>query len=98
MGSDSIPHSDESINRGLVSAHIHSITQTQKILAFTFQTGECWQQNNTQHAPPIKTECDYLNGWIQNGQIHKNLAQSGESRDITGNTEEVSSLLQQSSH
>ena len=37
MGSDSIPQetlSDESINRGLVFAHTHSIAQTQKILTF----------------------------------------------------------------
>ena len=37
MGSDSIPQktlSDESIKRGLVCAHMHSIAQTQKILTF----------------------------------------------------------------
>ena len=25
-----------------------------------------------------KTECDYLNGWIKNGHIRKNLTQNGE--------------------
>ena len=37
MGSNSIPPktlSDESINRGLVCAHMHCIAQTQKILTF----------------------------------------------------------------
>ena len=37
MGSNSIPPktlSDESINRGLVCAHMHFIAQTQKILTF----------------------------------------------------------------
>ena len=65
MGSNSIPQktlSDESINRGLVCAHMHSIARTQKILTFMSETGECWQQKHTQHAPSTKTECDYLNG------------------------------------
>ena len=47
MGSDSIPPktlSDESINRGLVCAHMHSIARTQKILAFMSRTGEYRQQ------------------------------------------------------
>ena len=37
MGSDSIlpkPLLDESINRGLVCEHMHSIARTQKILSF----------------------------------------------------------------
>ena len=37
MGSDSIPPktlSDETINRGLVCAHMHSIARTQKILTY----------------------------------------------------------------
>ena len=36
MGSDSVPQklSDESINRGLVCEHMHSIAQIQKILTF----------------------------------------------------------------
>ena len=37
MGSNSIPQktlSDESINRGLVCAHMHFVAQTQKILTF----------------------------------------------------------------
>ena len=68
MGSDSIPpklFSDESINRDLVCAHIHSIARTQKILIFMFQTAESWQQKHTQHAPSTKTECDYLYYWIE---------------------------------
>ena len=75
MGSDSIPPkilSDESINRGLVCAHMHSIARTQKILTFMSQMGECQQQKQTQHAPSMKMECDYLNGWI------KKKSQTGE--------------------
>ena len=30
-----------------------------------FKTGECWQQEHTQHTPTMKTEYDYLSGWIQ---------------------------------
>ena len=68
MGSNSIPQKtllDESINRGLVCAHMHFIARTQKILTFMSWTGECRQQKHTQHTPSTKTECDYLNGWIK---------------------------------
>ena len=51
--------SDESINRGLVCAHIHSIKRTQTVLTFM---GECRQQKYTQHAPSMKMECDYFCG------------------------------------
>ena len=27
--------------------------------------GECRQQKDTQHTPPMKTGCEYLNGWIK---------------------------------
>ena len=88
MGSNSIPLntlSDESINRGLVCEHMHFITRTQKILTFMSKTGECRQQKHTQHAPSTKTECDYLNGWIKNGHIRKNLTQKVVNpRDIAG--------------
>ena len=70
--------SDESINQGLVCAHMHSITRTSKILTFMSLTGECWQQKHAQHAPSTRTKCDYLNGWIKNGYIHKNLTKTGE--------------------
>ena len=60
---------DESINRGLVCAHMHSVARAQKILTFMSYTGECRQQKHTQHAPFTKTECDYLNGWITK-QLH----------------------------
>ena len=29
------------------------------------KTGGCRQQKHTHHTPSTKTECDYLNGWIQ---------------------------------
>ena len=57
--------SDESINWGLVCAHMHSIARTQKILMFMSYTVECRQQQHTQQAPSTKTECDYLYGWIK---------------------------------
>ena len=78
MGSNSIPPktpSDESINRGLVCAHMHFIARTQKIL--TFMTGECRQQKHTQHAPSTKTECDYLNAQKSHPKVVK-------PRDIAG--------------
>ena len=81
MGSDSISQntlSDESINRDLVWAQMHSITWTQNILTFMSWMGECWRQKHIKHAPPTKTEYDYLNGWIKNGHIRKNLTQNGE--------------------
>ena len=74
MDSDSIPlevFRMRVLNRGLVCAHMHSIAQTQKILSFMSYSGECRQQNNTQHAPSMKTECDYLNGLVINGHIRQ---------------------------
>ena len=55
----------EYIHRGLVCAHMHSIAQTKRILTFMSQTSECRQQKHTQHAPSMKTECDYLYGWLK---------------------------------
>ena len=50
---------------------------------------DSWQQKHTKHALSTKTECDYLNGWIEkNGHIYKNLTQNGEPTDIAGNSEE----------
>ena len=40
------------------------------------------QQNQTEHAPSTKTECDYLYGLIINGQIRENLTQYGEAPEI----------------
>ena len=48
------------------------------------KAGECRQQKHTQHAPSAKTECDYLNDWIKNGHIHKNLTKTVNPRDIAG--------------
>ena len=44
---------------------MHSTARNQKILMFMSSTGECRQQKHTQHAPFMKTECDYFNGWIK---------------------------------
>ena len=77
--------SDESINRGLVCAHMHFIARTQKILTFMPQTGECRQQKHTQHAPSTKTECDYLNGWIKKrSHTQKSHPKVVNPRDIAG--------------
>ena len=88
MGSNSIPPktlSDESINRGIVCAHIHFIARTQKILTFMSWAGECRQQKHTQHAPFTKTECDYLNGWIKKrSHTQKSHPKVVNPRDIGG--------------
>ena len=88
MGSNSIPQktpSDESINRGLVCAHIHFNARTQKILTFMSWTGECRQQKHTQHSPATKTECDYLNGWIKKrSHTQKSHPKVVNPRDIAG--------------
>ena len=88
MGSNSIPPktlSDESINRGLICAHMHFITRTQKILTFTSWMGECRQQKHTQHAPSTKMECDYLNGWIKKwSHTQKSHPKMVNPRDIAG--------------
>ena len=71
MDSDSAPPPplpnplDENINRGLVCGQMHSLARTPKILTFMSEAGECRQQEHTQHAPSTKTECDYLNVWIE---------------------------------
>ena len=38
---------DESVNRGPICAHMHSITLTQKIVTFMPWMSECRQQKNT---------------------------------------------------
>ena len=68
MGSDSIPLDtllDDSINRGLVCAHMHSNARTQKVLTFMSWTHECQQQKHTQLSLSTEMECNYLNGWIK---------------------------------
>ena len=91
MGSNSIPPktlSDESINRGLVCAHMHFIARTQKILTFMSYTGECRQQKHTQHAPSTKTECDYLNGWIKKTVTYAKISpKSGEPQRYSRGTQ-----------
>ena len=41
-----------------------------------------------QHAQSTKTECDYLNGWIKNDHIRKNLTQNGEPKRYSWGTSE----------
>ena len=69
---------DESIDRGLVCAHMHSIAWIQKILTFMSQTGECQQQESTQHAPSTKTEYDCLSGWIKKWSPAQKSHRNGE--------------------
>ena len=54
------PVGDESINLGPVCAHMHSVSWAQKTLTFMSTMVKCQQQKHTQHAPCMKTECDYL--------------------------------------
>ena len=64
MGSNSIPPktpSDESINRGLVCAHMHFIARTQKILTFTktecdYLNGWIKKRSHTQKSHPKSGE------------------------------------------
>ena len=53
---------DASINRGLVCAHMHSISWTQKILIFMFWVSECHEQICTKYTPSTKAEYNYLYG------------------------------------
>ena len=82
-------HLGESLNRGPVCVHMHAISRTQKILTFMSWTGECQQQQNTQHAPSTKTECDYRYGWIiSRPHTQKSHPKKVNPRDIAGNAEE----------
>ena len=67
------PSSDECIYRGLVCAHMQSVARNA-----CPRRVKCQQQKHTQHAPSTKPEFDYLNGWIKNGHIRKNLTHNGE--------------------
>ena len=52
-------------------------------------TGECRQQKHTQHAPPTKTECDYLHDWIKKQVTYPKISlRMVNPRDWTGNTGE----------
>ena len=72
MGSNSIPPrtlSDESINQGLVCAHMHFIARTQKILTF--------KNTPSTHHPQRRNVTTLMVG-LKNGHKRKNLTQSGE--------------------
>ena len=57
--------SDESINQGLVCAHMHFITRTQKDPDICILDGWMVATKTHRHAPSMKMECDYLCGWIK---------------------------------
>ena len=83
MGSDSIPQklSDESINRNLVCTLAFHRTDSKDpdIHVRRVNAGN----ENTQHAPSTKTECDYLNGWTRShtGKISPEMVNR---RDLAG--------------
>ena len=83
MGSNSIPPktpSDESINRGLVCAHMHFIAQTQKILTFICprRVNAGNKSTPSTHHPRRRNVTTLMVG-LKNGHIRKNLTQkSGE--------------------
>ena len=84
MGSDSIPPktlSDESIDRGLVCAYMHSITQTLKILTFMHSCLRRMNAGNkdipSMHHPQRWNVTTSMVG-LKNGHMHKNLTQNGE--------------------
>ena len=52
-------------------------------------TGECRQQKHTQHAPPTKTEYDYLYGWINKTVTYAKISPKMVNvRDIAVNAED----------
>ena len=76
MGSNSIPPktlSDESINRGLVCAHMHFIARTQKIL--TFMSLNAGNNNTPSTHHPRRRNVTTLMVGLKNGHIRKNLTQ-----------------------
>ena len=50
--------------------------------------GECRQQKHTQHAPSMKTECNYLNGWIKKTVTYAKISpKSGEPQRYSWGTQ-----------
>ena len=78
---------NESIDWGLVCAHMHSIARAQKILTLMSWTGECRQQKS-HLACTIYEEGMWLyrNGWTKN-RSHT-IQKKVNPRDIAGNAEE----------
>ena len=70
---------DESINQGLVCAHMRSITQTQKILTLICPRRVNASNKNTSsmHHPRRRNVTTSVVG-LKNGHIRKNLTQNGE--------------------
>ena len=78
MGSNSIPPktlSDESINRGLVCAHMHFIARTQKILTFIPRRVNAGNKNTPSMHHPRRRNVTTLMVGLKNGHILKNLTQ-----------------------
>ena len=84
MGSNSIPQShlsDESINRGLVCAHMHFIARTQKIPTFMSRRVNAGNKNTPSTHHPRRRNVTTLMVGLKNGHIRKNLTENG---DIAG--------------
>ena len=76
MGSNSIPPktlSDESINRGLVCAHMHSIAWTQKILTFIPRRVNAGNKNTPSMHHPRRRNVTTLMVGLKNSHTRKNL-------------------------
>ena len=83
MGSNSIPPktpSDESINRGLVCAHMHFIAQTQRRV-------NAGNKNTPSTYHPRRRNVTTLMVGLKNGHIRKNLTQSGEHQRYSWGTQ-----------
>ena len=85
MGSNSIPPktlSDESINRGLVCAHMHFIARTQKILTLCPRRVNAGNKNTPSTHHPRRQN---VNGWIEKGShTQKSHPKMMNPRDIAG--------------
>ena len=81
MGSDSIPQkslSDESIDQGLVCAHIHSIAWTQKILTFMSYMDELRHKKTPNMHHPQRQNVSTSMVGLKNGHMRKDPTPNGE--------------------
>ena len=73
------------LRSSLCTHAFHRTDSKFEILTFMSQMGECQHQIHTQHAQSMKTECDYLNGWIKKAVIYAKISpKTVNSRDIAG--------------
>ena len=88
MGSNSIPPKtleDESINRGLVCAHMHFIARTQKILTFMSLTVNASNKNTpSTHHPRRRNVTTLMVGFKKRSHMQKSHPKMVNPRDIAG--------------